>query len=163
MANVAHSLRMLTPSVVRAACGHLPPNRRREMRRAVRLGCRVRRRDGRLVGDRTVDLSPQGLLLVSDEPLERGAEVIVSFQATELSLWFDTQATVRRIVEGRRPGDRGRALGLHFESLPAVSRLILRGHLRRSPPIVRQRELPPELVPQRIDYAEAVRRAMQEI
>jgi PilZ domain-containing protein len=162
MANVAHSLRLLTCSVVRAACGQLGSNRRREMRRAVRLGCRVRRRDGRLVGDRTVDLSPQGLLVASDECLERGAELIVSFQATELPLWFDTQATVRRVVEGRRPGDHGRALGLHFESLPAVSRLILRGHLRKAPPVVPQRELPPELSPRRIDYAQAVRRVMLE-
>ena len=162
MANLAHSFRMLTPSLVRAACGHLPANRRGEMRRAVRLRCRVRRRDGRLVGDRTVDLSPQGLLLYSDEFLPRGARLLVSFQATELPLWFDTFATVSRTVEGRRPADRGRAIGLHFESLPAVSRLILRGHLRKAPPIVPQREPPPEHVHRAFDYAEAVRRVMLE-
>lgn len=160
MSTVAHSLRMLTPSVVRAACGHLPPNRRGEMRRAIRLGCRVRRFGGALVGDRTVDLSPQGLLVFSDERIDRGTELVVSFQATELPVWFETRATVRRIVQGRRPADRGRALGLHFESLPAVSRLILRGFLRRAPPIAPQREVPPERVPHRTDYAEAVRRAM---
>jgi hypothetical protein len=152
MTNLAHSLRMLTPSLVRAAHGHLAPNRRGEMRRALRLGCRVRRRDGRLVGDRTMDLSPQGMLVFSDEWLPRGAELLVCFQAIELPVWFDTRATVRRVVEGRRPGDHGRALGLHFESLPAVSRLILRGHLRKAPLIAPQRELPPELVPRPFDY-----------
>jgi PilZ domain len=145
MTNMAFALRLLTPSLARAACGHLPPNRRSEMRRLVRLGCRVRRRDGRLVGDRTADLSPQGMLLFSDERLPCGAELVVSFQATELPLWFDTRATLRRIVEGRRPSDLGRALGLHFDSLPPVSRLILRGHLRKSPLIEAQREPPPEL------------------
>lgn len=145
MTNLAYTLRLLTPSLARAACGHLPPNRRREMRRLIRLGCRVRRRDGRLVGDRSVDLSPQGMLLLSDECLPCGAELVVSFQATELPLWFDTRATLRRVVEGRRPGDGGRAFGLHFDSLPPVSRLILRGHLRKSPLLVPQREPPPEL------------------
>jgi PilZ domain-containing protein len=145
MTQLAYTLRLLTPSLARAACGHLPPNRRREMRRAIRLGCRVRRRDGRLVGDRSLDLSPQGMLVFSDELLPFGAELIVSFRATDLPLWFDTHATLRRIVEGRRPGDRGRALGLHFESLPPVSRLILRGHLKNIPPVVPKREPPPQL------------------
>ena len=145
MSNLAYTLRLLTPSLVQAACGHLPPNRRGEMRRLIRLGCRVRRRDGRLVADRSVDLSPQGMLVLSDEHVAFGAELVVSFQTTELPLWFDTRATLRRVVEGRRPGDRGRALGLHFDSLPPVSRLILRGHLRKSPLLVPQREPPPQL------------------
>jgi hypothetical protein len=165
MANLAYSLRMLTPSLARAACGQIPSNRRGEMRRAVRLCCRVRRRDGRLIGDRTVDLSPQGMLVISDERLEHGENLVVSFQATELPLWFDTRATLTRIVEGRRPNDGGRALGLHFESLSAVSRLILRGHLGKAPPIAPQRDPPPELVPRHrpYDYADAVRRVMLEI
>ncbi len=162
MPSVGYPLRLLTPSLVRSACGHLPPNRRGEMRRSVRLGCRVRRRDGRLVGDRAVDLSPQGMLVFSDERVGEGAELVVSFLATDLPLWFDTRATLRRVVEGRRPGDGGRALGLHFESLSAVSRLILRGHLGKAPAVVPKRAPPPELLPRRrdFDYAEAVRRVM---
>jgi hypothetical protein len=160
MMNPAHSIRLLTPSLARAACGHTAPNRRGEMRRTVRLGCRVRRRDGRLVGDRAMDLSPQGMLVFSDEYLPAGAELVVSFQTTDLPLWFDTRATLRRVIEGRRPGDPGRAFGLHFDSLPAVSRLILRGHLRKSPPIVPQRPLPPELVRPSIDYASTLRRML---
>jgi hypothetical protein len=142
----ARSLRLLTPSVVRSACGSMPPNRRREMRRSVRLACRVRRMDDwRLLGDRTVDLSPQGLLVLSDEHIDDRTECVVSFQATELPIWFDACARVTRIVEGRRPGDSGRALGVHFETLPAVSRLILRGFLRRHPMAPAQRELPLDL------------------
>ena len=156
MATLRHALRMLTPSLVRAACGHLPPNRRGEMRRALRLGCRVRRRDGRLVADRTVDLSPQGMLVLSDERLEPGAQLVVSFQTTELPIWFDTCAKVTRVVEGRRPGDGGRALGVHFETLPAVSRLILRGFLRKHPTVPARRELPIDLVAPRTDYARLV-------
>ncbi len=151
------SLRLLTPSLARAACGHLPANRRREMRRMVKLSCRVRRMDDwRLLGDRTLDLSPQGMLVLSDERVEEGLECVVSFQATELPIWFDACAKITRVVEGRRPGDPGRALGVRFETLPAVSRLILRGFLRRHPLTHAQREPPIDiaLLAQRsIDYA----------
>jgi len=153
------SLRMLTPSISRAACGHVSANRRREVRRAIRLGCRVRRMDDwRLLGDRTVDLSPEGLLVLSDERVDEGTELVVSFQATELPIWFDACATLSRVVEGRRPGDPGRALGVRFETLPAVSRLILRGFLRRLPRTRAQRELPLDLQAQSesVDYAHEV-------
>jgi hypothetical protein len=145
---------MLTPSLTRAA--GLPPNRRGEIRRSIRIGCRVRRIDWRLVGDRTLDLSPEGMLVLSDEEMAAGTELVVSFQATELPIWFDTLATVARVVEGRRPGDSGRALGVHFETLPAVSRLILRGFLRRHAATPAQREPPRDLQAQDPDYAQLV-------
>jgi hypothetical protein len=158
--------RLLTPSLSRAACGRVPTNRRREMRHSLRLGCRVRRiEDWRLLGDRTVDLSPQGMLVLSDEYVDEGTSLVVSFQATELPIWFDTCATVTRIVQGRRPGDAGRALGVHFDTLPAVSRLILRGFLRKSPPVEAKREPPLDAArahdDARIDYAETVRRIFE--
>ncbi|HEX4447023.1 MAG TPA: PilZ domain-containing protein, partial [Polyangiaceae bacterium] len=157
-APVARSLRMLTASLHRAGCNGAPANRRREMRRAARLGCTVRRMDSwRLVGDRTVDLSPEGMLILSDERLDQGTELVVSFQATELPIWFDTLATVTRVVEGRRPGDAGRAIGVHFETLPAVSRLILRGHLRRHPLTMPRRDRPVELLSPDPDYAQIVK------
>src|SRR5215472_8258479 len=115
-------------------------SKRREIRRAIRMGCRVVRESNlRLVGDRAVDLSPAGMLILSDERLDENEELIVSFMATDIGIWFDTMATVSRVVEGRRRGDRGRALGLRFTSLPAVSRLILRGNLRKIPPPVPKR------------------------
>jgi hypothetical protein len=160
-APLVRSLRLLTPSLARSACGRLPTNRRREMRRLVRLACRVRRMDDwSLLGDRTVDLSPQGLLVLSDERVDEGLDLVVSFQATELPIWFDTCAKLTRVVEGRRPGDPGRALGVHFETLPAVSRLILRGFLRRQPLAPAQRDLPVDLTTDRIDYADEIRRAV---
>jgi hypothetical protein len=135
-------LRRLTPTVARASCG-VPPDRRSEIRRAVRLGCRVRRSDGlRLIGDQMIDLSPQGMLLLSDEVVDPRAELVVSFMATAWPIWFDTRATVARVIEGRRPGDEGRALGIRFDSLASVSRLILRGHLRTTAPTVPQRQAP---------------------
>jgi hypothetical protein len=137
----SRSLLQLTPSLAKAAHGGMADNRRQETRRTIRLACRARKPGhGGLVGDRTLDLSPQGMLLLSDEAIEPGTELGVSFFATELPIWFDIRATVARVVQGRRPGDPGRALGLRFKSLPAVSRLILRGHLRRFPPTLPQRD-----------------------
>jgi hypothetical protein len=120
----------------------------------------VRMRDGRLVGDRAVDLSPQGMLVLSDERVEPGESLLVSFRATECSIWFDTDATLTRVVEGRRPGDRGRALGLHFGSLSALMRLILRGPLNRAPPVPPARDPPYELRRPTFDYCDAMRRAL---
>jgi hypothetical protein len=161
-APLVRSLRMLTPSLARSACGHLPTNRRREMRRLVRLACRVRRMDDwRLLGDRTLDLSPEGMLVLSDERVDEGLDLVVSFQATELPIWFDACAKITRVVEGRRPGDPGRALGVRFETLPSVSRLILRGFLRRHPLTLAQRELPLDIAALAgTDYASQLQRVM---
>jgi hypothetical protein len=158
---LVRSLRLLTPSVPRAACGRLPVNRRGEMRRTIRLGCQVRRMDDwSLVGDRTVDLSPEGMLLLSDERIPEGLDLVVSFQATELPIWFDACGKVTRVVEGRRPSDLGRALGVQFERLPAVSRLILRGYLRRLPAAAPKREVPRDLASAQIDYVGSLREAL---
>ena len=150
--------RFLTPTLASAAGEGLSGNRRGEIRRSVYLGCRVRRMTGRgLVGDRSLDLSPQGMFVLSDENLEAGTELFVSFQATDLPIWFDTRATVARIVAGRRLGDDGRGFGLRFRTLPAVSRIILRGHLRKAPRAAPQRwpvALPHKKDP---DYAQLVR------
>ena len=100
---------------------------------AVGLTCQVvRERDFRLVADRALDLSPDGMLVSSEHDLVVGESLIVSFQATQLGLWFDSEASVARIIQGRRDGDRGAGIGLSFSTLDRVKRLILRGHLRRS-------------------------------
>ena len=126
-------------------------NDRREMRRGVKLSCQVvRERDFRLIGEHAVDLSPDGMLVRTDHYLERGENVIVSFRATQLGLWFDSEATVARVVEGRRIEDGGTAVALSFTTMDRVKRLILRGHLRRVPPPIPRRA-------QRIDWAATVR------
>jgi hypothetical protein len=124
--------------------------KRTEIRRAIQLPCRVvRELDFQLLGTKTIDLSPDGMLVGSEMGVEVGDSCIVSFKATPLGIWFDTEAMVTRVVEGRRPTDRGRAVGLRFRTLDAVHRLILRGSLRRVPPPLPARE-------QKIDYAATI-------
>ncbi len=127
-------------------------NERREVRRAVRIKCQVvREKDFTLVSEDAIDVSPDGMLVATDVgDLEPGESVLVTFRATALDIWFDTEATVRRIVRGRRAGDRDRGVGLEFSTLPRVKRFILRGHLRRVPPPVPRR-------PPRIDWSATIR------
>jgi hypothetical protein len=127
-------------------------NDRREIRRAHRFACQVvRERDFRLVATQTIDVSCDGMLVRLDElDLEPGESVIVSFKATKLGIWFDTEARVTRVVRGRRQGDGGRGAALSFLTLDRVKRMILRGHLRRVPPPVPRRK-------QRIDWTATVR------
>jgi hypothetical protein len=129
--------------------------RRSEMRRAFAMTCSVvRERDFRLIGGEALDVSPAGMLIRVKEPIAVGDSVIVSFRATELDLWFDTDAIVTRLVRGRRPKDpAGQSIGVTFCSLDAVSRLILRAFLRRFPPPVPRRE-------QVVDYAATVRKIL---
>ncbi len=127
-------------------------NDRHEIRKGIRMRCQVvRERDFRLIGDTSLDLSPNGMLVASEHFMERGENVIVSFQATNLGIWFDTEATVARVIEGRRVEDRGvTGVALSFTTLDTVKRLILRGHLRRVPPPLPRRA-------QRIDWSATVR------
>jgi len=126
-------------------------NERREVRRNVQVICQVvRERDFSLVSERALDLSPDGMLVATEADLEPGENVFVTFRATELGIWFDTEARVARIVRGRRPSDRGRGAALSFSTLAKVKRFILRGHLRRVPPPIPRRA-------QRIDWAATIR------
>ena len=126
-------------------------NGRRDVRHAVDLSCSVvREKDSRLASLRAVDLSPDGMRVdLKDVDVEAGDRFFVCFRTTPFGIWFYTDAYATRLLQGRRPKDRGRSLGLRFESLSSVSRLCIRGALRRVPPHLPQRE-------QRIDYAATV-------
>jgi hypothetical protein len=160
---------------------------RAEMRRAKEIACHVvRESDFRLVGGRGIDLSPDGMLVTVTESVDVGESLIISFRATELGIWFDTDAIVTRCVRGRRAGDPqslrepcervlhstracslrepcervlhatracSLAIGVRFGSLDAVSRLILRAHLKHVAPPVPRRE-------RALDYAATVGRIL---
>ena len=84
-------------------------NDRREVRRAISLPCQiVREKDFRLIAETALDVSPDGMLIATEMDLDPGENVFVSFRATELGLWFDSEAKVARVVRGRRPGDKGK-------------------------------------------------------
>jgi hypothetical protein len=127
-------------------------NDRRSTRHAAKLVCQVvREGDFRLIARRTIDVSAEGMRVVlGDVDVKVGEALLVSFQVTPFGLWFDVEGKVARVIAGRRPGDRGRrAMGVKLD-LPAVTRLILRGAIRKIPPPVPARA-------QRIDWARTVK------
>lgn len=113
----------------------LPSIRRTSVRRAVRLPCQiVRERDFRLVADNIVDLSEGGVLVGPAEPVLTGERLLVSFQVPGIEgFWIDVDATVARVLHGRRPGEYMRGLGLVFDDLPPFAELILREALQFVP------------------------------
>ena len=96
-------------------------SRRISTRRGVTLPCQaVRERDFKLIADRTLDISVDGLLLpmADDEYVVSGDTLIVSFPIP--GMWIDAECTVTRIVHGRRPGDDGLACGVLLDRKSVV-------------------------------------------
>jgi hypothetical protein len=89
------------------------------------------------------------MLVMAQERILTGEPLVVSFKLPRSDWWFDTEATVARVVHGRRPGDRGRCFGLEFETLEPEAQAFLRQALRGVPPPLPMRE-------PRIDYAASV-------
>jgi hypothetical protein len=123
---------------------------RRILRRSVRVECQVvREHDFKLIGRKGIDLSPHGMLVQADERVLTGEPVLVAFRLPRSAWWFDAEATVARVVHGRRPGDTGRCVGLSFEAIEPDVQAFLRRALQGVPPPLPMRE-------PRVDYAASV-------
>lgn len=128
-------------------------SKRKTVRRAVQTVCDAVALDGfRGLGKRVIDLSHRGMLVAGDAPAVLGEEVIVSFAAPYMvNRWFDAEAVVCRVVQGRRPTDPGYAIGLRFTQLDLRVKAELLTRLAGLPPPVPQRHI-------RHDYVETVKR-----
>ncbi len=112
-----------------------PRMNRRTFRREVLLGCQVvRERDFRLVSSLAFDLSTGGMQVLTGTQVLTGEPLLVSFRAPQTGAWFDLPATVARVLHGRRPGDRGRCLGLEFDPMAESDAFSLFEGLRGLPP-----------------------------
>lgn len=124
---------------------------RRSTRRQVDLPCQAVAEEGfRFLGARIVDLSPEGVQVVSSAQVRVGEPVLVSFKAPNSDDWMDAEAEVARVVRGQRGTDRGRSIGLRFTQQSAFDRVMLRERLRNLAPPTPARQL-------RRDYAAFVR------
>jgi PilZ domain len=111
------------------------PAQRRAPRHSVRLECQVvRERDFRLISDRIVNLSTTGLVVSPADPALTGERLLVSFRIPHSGQWVDAEATVARVVHGRRPGEHTRGLALELESVEEIPQMLLGRALRRCPP-----------------------------
>jgi hypothetical protein len=101
----------------------------------VRARCQVvRERDFRLIADRIVDLSPTGALVMPADPVLTGERLLISFELPHVPFWLDTEATVARVLHGRRPGEFTRGIALDFDGMSGVQRFMLEQSLRYFPP-----------------------------
>ncbi len=113
---------------------------RRPSRHALRMPCQVvRERDFALVADRMVELSEGGMLVVPRMRVLTGESLIVSFMAPYSRSFVDAEATVARVVHGRRDGDGGLALGLSIDWMDRIARELIRGQIAHLPESARQR------------------------
>jgi hypothetical protein len=123
------------PSVEASMRRWLVTNRRGALRHTVHIPCQVvRERDFRLIGDCIVDLSTSGMLVTPADPVLTGEPVIASFRLPNSSFWIDVEATVARVIHGRRPSEHTRAIALAFEPLPGLTELVLATALQSLPP-----------------------------
>jgi hypothetical protein len=109
------------------------PSRRASTRRDVVIPCQViRKSDFKLVAERTIDLSTDGLLVSAKETPAIGEQVIVSFSVP--GAWIDADGVVTRIVHNRRPGDDGLAIGIFFGLVEPSMKTALMLFLHGKPP-----------------------------
>ena len=91
---------------------------RQSFRRFVRIDCQVvREHDFKLIGDLALDLSTKGMLVRARTRVLTGEELLVAFRPPRCNRWIDAQATVARVVHGRRPGDTGLSFGIEFHGM----------------------------------------------
>lgn len=123
---------------------------RRSDRRAVDVTCYVVRASSlEVVGERAIEISPHGMLVVSETPCSVGEPLLVTFDVPGVDRTITTSARVARVAPGRRAGDPGRAFGLEFEGLDAEATRALREALLCLPETTPKR-------PARVDYAATV-------
>jgi hypothetical protein len=125
---------------------------RQHRRHAVEAHCIARsERDGRLLADRTLDVSYSGLRLAALGPAALGERIRISLELPGTKVWIDGAGRVERVIEGRRAEDRGAAIGVRVDRLDGMRRLLLAQVARHYPEVARSRG-------RQRDYAETVAR-----
>jgi len=133
-----------------------PKTPRHASRHTVKIDCQVvRERDFSLIADRVVDLSSSGALVGPADPALTGERILVSFRIPRSTVWVDAEATVTRVIHGRRPGEFSRSLAIEFDQLEALPRFMLEEALRVVPPA------PPKSAPGRRSSPSLVRAMVQ--
>lgn len=123
---------------------------RMSVRRALTMRCQVvTERDFQLLGTEATDVSTGGLLIPSKKIVSVGEPVLIALKLPRTGTWIDIEGTVVRTIEGRRSNDRSCAIGVRFDKIDTLSRVMLSANLIGHPPPVPTRDV-------RKDYAAAV-------
>lgn len=120
---------------------------RRSVRRDVEVECQVvRAHGGEVLAERAVDLSTDGMLVLSSAACVLGESMLATFCVPGTGQWVTVPGRVVRVIAGRRHNDPGRAIALEFDVLNIEIQRLLRAALEVLP------ESPPART-RRVDYA----------
>jgi hypothetical protein len=107
---------------------------RRHRRHRVRARCIARSsRDGRLLGDTTLDVSYSGVRIAALGGASIGERVEVSLEVPGTRIWIEASGRVERVVAGLRAGDGGRAIGVRLDRMDGMRRLLLAASVSEYP------------------------------
>ena len=110
---------------------------RKSVRRFARTRCEVVRvADFVRLGTRAIDVSADGLFLMTEVHAEPGLPVILTFEIPHTDLWVDAEGHVARVAHGRRVGDFVMGLGVAFDKVDEEGLARLRIALRKLPPVL---------------------------
>lgn len=110
---------------------------RKSVRRFARTRCEVVREvDFERLGNRAIDVSADGLFLMTDASAEVGLPVILRFEIPSTKVWVAAEGHVARVAHGRRLGDFAMGLGIAFDRVDEEGLARLRIALRRLPPML---------------------------
>jgi hypothetical protein len=98
------------------------------------------------LAERAVDLSTDGMLVLSSAACLVGESMLATFCVPGTTHWVTVPARVARVIAGRRHNDPGPAIALEFEVIDGEIQRVLRAALEILP------EAPPGR-PRRVDYA----------
>jgi len=130
--------------------------RRQHRRHVFRAVCVASsQRDGRIVGDRTLDVSYAGMRIAAIDDACVGEKLDLAFEIPGTRLWMTASGRIERVLPGRRGGDEGRALGVRIERMNGFDRVMLATIISAMP------EAPSSRGGQR-DYAETIARIHDE-
>ncbi len=100
--------------------------RRQHRRHAFRAVCVASSLvDGRIVGDRTLDVSYAGMKIAAVDRARVGEKLELAFEIPGSRLWMTASGRIERVLAGRREGDEGPALGVRIEKMNGFDRLML--------------------------------------
>lgn len=99
------------------------------------LECRVLAESGdRFFEGPTLDVSTEGLRILSEAMVEIGEPVVISLRLPRQATYIDAQARVARIEHGVRDGDPGRAIAFEFTAMDQADRYRLYYSTQALPP-----------------------------
>jgi hypothetical protein len=107
--------------------------KRRRARYELRTDCMVTSEDGRLLGERTLDGSWDGLHVASCHHAKVGERVHVALRIPRSSFWVSAEGQVARISAGRRAEDEAPSFGVELDRMHGMDRMVLGTALRREP------------------------------